>query len=77
MTTKDFPADLLALRERLDLTQEEITQKLGIAQYQIWARWETGAVEPREITKRFLNLLANMPKEEAKRTLKKMEKLAT
>lgn len=36
------PQDLVALRERLELTQQELADKLGVDRVTI-ARWETGA----------------------------------
>jgi transcriptional regulator with XRE-family HTH domain len=35
------PQDLAALRERLELTQQELADKLGVDRVTI-ARWETG-----------------------------------
>lgn len=51
-----LPAELLALRERLDLTQAEIGALLRIGA-KSWTRWETGLQRPSQVINLLLKLL--------------------
>lgn len=62
--------DLKALRDQLDLTQEELAQKLGVARNTI-TRWEMGIRHIPEPVARLVHLLAAIP--QARRFLEKME----
>ena len=48
---------ILALRQRLGLTQAEFARKLGVRQQTV-SEWETGKYEPRGASARLLGMLA-------------------
>ena len=57
-----MPADeIKALRARLELTQQELAQKLGVSLRTV-SRWETGEGEPSRLARLQLERLAKRKK---------------
>lgn len=48
--------DIKDIRERLDLTQEELAHKLGVSWITI-ARWESGKNKPSKLAQRAITIL--------------------
>lgn len=57
MVTTDYQALVLALRTRLDLTQEEFAARLGVS-FATVNRWEGGRTTPQHIARTVLDDLA-------------------
>jgi len=54
---KNSSIDIKPLRDRLDLTQEELARKLGVSLSTV-SRWETGRSRPSQLAKgRLLDLV--------------------
>jgi len=54
--------DIKAIRGRLNLTQEQFAQKLGISWATV-ARWERGAGKPSPLAKKAIEKLLKEPRE--------------
>ncbi len=54
------PQEILAIRERLGLTQGDFEQFLGVG-YKTVVRWERGTVFPNAATDNLLRVIANIP----------------
>jgi len=55
---KNSDIDIKSIRDKLDLTQEELARKLGVSLSTV-SRWETGGSMPSQLAKRRLLDLAN------------------
>lgn len=54
------PKDLVAVRERLSLSQRELAIYCGVHMQSV-SRWERGVAEPTEMQRHLIDLLANLP----------------
>ena len=63
----------LRLRERLELSQEELAMALGVQGRLTVYRWEAGARAPSETIRRLLLLLNDLPEKDARRFLAKLQ----
>ena len=65
--------DIKALRAKLDLSQADLAQALGVKGRLVVFRWEAGQREPSETIKRFVRLLNAMSDKDARRLLRRLE----
>ena len=56
-TVKWDPDRIKALREHLDMTQQQLADELGVRQQTI-SEWEVGVYIPRRSTQKYLSLIA-------------------
>jgi len=56
-TLKWDPDRIKALREHLDMTQQQLADELGVRQQTI-SEWEVGVYIPRRSTQKYLSLIA-------------------
>jgi len=61
------------LRDRLELTQEELAQCFGLTGRSTVSRWQTGWRQVPEPLRRLFCLLNDMPKKDALALLKKLK----
>jgi DNA-binding XRE family transcriptional regulator len=66
MKTEDIPALIRALRQRLDLTQEQFAQKVGVT-YSTMNHWENGKRVPRPfLVKRLVEMKEELDSRDTK-----------
>ena len=68
-----LPDSILDLRLRLEMTQEDLATRLGLADKVSLYRWEAGRREPSEPMQRLLRYLCELPTAEALDLLSKLE----
>lgn len=64
--------EVLNLRNRLGMNQEELSEAFGFYGYNTISRWETGQRKPAEAFRRIFCLLNDLPKKEAEEIIKKL-----
>lgn len=70
MSTKEVKL----LRDRLELSQDELADYLGLAGKNVVSRWEIGERSPGETVHRLLKYLMDLPKIEAIGVLKRFRR---
>ena len=63
--------DVHKLREKLELSQEDLAEALGLAGKNVVSRWETGERKPSEALRRLFSIWLGLPVSEARRLLEK------
>ena len=63
--------EVINLRNKLGLNQEELSKSLGILGLNTISRWETGLRKPNETIRRLFCWLNDLPKQEAEEIIKK------
>lgn len=61
------------LREKLGMSQTELSDALGLAGPNVISRWETGRRVPNEAVRRLINYLNDLPGAEAKQIVRKLK----
>lgn len=69
--------EVMQLRERLSISQEELADALGLHGRGAISRWETGLRDPSETVRRLVFYLNELPKKEALELLKRLGKYGT
>ena len=64
---------ILRLREKLEMSQEDLAQALGVQGRLTVYRWETGSREPSEIIRRLVLLLNDLSERDAKKLLSRIQ----
>ena len=64
--------ELLGLRNKLEMNQEEFSEAFGLYGRNTISRWETGQRAPNEALRRVFCLLNDLPKKEAQEIIKKL-----
>ena len=68
-------SDLIkTLRDKLGLSQEQLSEVLGLAGKNVVSRWELGERAPGEPVRRLCKYLIELPKDEAKSVLARFRK---
>ncbi len=61
------------LREKLGLSQTELSEALGLAGPNVVSRWETGRRVPNEAVRRLICYLNDLPSPEARQIVRKLK----
>jgi DNA-binding transcriptional regulator YiaG len=68
---------ILHLRERLNLSQEDLAMALGVQGRLTVYRWEVGTREPSETIRRLVLLLNDLSQKDAKKLLARLQSYGT
>lgn len=71
MVDTKIARDVQNLREKLELSQEDLAEALGLAGKNVVSRWETGERKPSEALRRLFLIWLGLPTPEARRLLEK------
>lgn len=69
--------EVLKLRQKLEITQEELANALGLHGKEVICRWETGTREPNEALQRLFRYLNEATRAEAERIIKRFSEYGT
>lgn len=64
--------EVIKLRDKLQVSQEELSDAFGLSGRNAISRWETGRRKPAELARRLLCLLNDLPVGEAKAIIKRL-----